>query len=206
MKPKKTLSKQMTKQTVNLNTKTQEETLASPSEETILEKVQQEEAKQLKRLEKSYAQAGLIERIWLIFAPTMILVLIGYYSYIGILAFQHATELKLPLIPTETPVTEDLPLEEEKDSSTEELTETLEKQTYHGYANYNTLNVRSEPSETSTILGTLSLNETVEIIELATETMNWHKIKYQDQEAYVREDFIVVPDLNEPSKQEETTN
>ena len=60
MKPKKTSSKQMTKQAVNLNTKTQEETLASPSEETILEKVQQEEAKQLKRLEKSYSQAGLI--------------------------------------------------------------------------------------------------------------------------------------------------
>lgn len=49
------------------------------------------------------------------------------------------------------------------------------------------LNVRSEASDESKILGKLYLNDSVEIIETVG---NWHKIKYLDSYAYVYSSYI----------------
>ncbi len=50
-----------------------------------------------------------------------------------------------------------------------------------------TLNVRSQPNTTSTVLGKLALNDTIEIVKKLTE---WYQINYQGQSAYVVRKFI----------------
>lgn len=199
----------MDQKDINLKSKPQEDNQKSTdstptsSESKEIEKLKKEDERQQKRLEKSYAKPRLGERIWLIFSPIVVLALILYYAYIGFLTYQHTLGTHTPS-GSLSEMNEGLTSDESVELN--ELIEELEKKTYQGFSNYNNLNVRSEPSEASTILGTLSLNEEVKILELATESLNWHKIDYQGQDAYVREDFIVVSELTESLNNEETEN
>lgn len=55
------------------------------------------------------------------------------------------------------------------------------------YCQVNQANIRAEPDINSTILGTLSLNDS--IVPIA-ENNNWYKIDYQRQEAWVNKAFF----------------
>ena len=179
----------------------------SSKEQQLLEKEQ-------KRLEKEYSKTSLKECVWLTVAPLTVVGLLAYYTNIAILALQDpTTSIKddtTVSVETETPSTEiemeteteepAITPEENTENQTEQppvdtvIPETQEPKTYKGFSNYKSLNVRSEPSQTSKIIGSLTLNQEVEILELATDTLNWHKINYNGQEAYVREDFITIPE------------
>lgn len=185
-----------TDETLALKTKQtkEDESSTESSSDSIKSKRLTPEEREQQRLEKSYAKPRLGERIWLVVAPLAVLSLIVYYGYIGCLAYKHTMGSKPST--TDSSQTEEA-WSQEDNEALEALIEELEQKNYQGFSNYNNLNVRAEPSEQSEILGTLSLNEEVTILELATETLNWHKIDYQGQEAYVREDFVVVSDLTE---------
>ena len=182
--------------------------------ETDSSEEQQSLKDEQKRLEKEYSKTSLKERVWLTVSPLAVVGLIAYYTNIGILALQDPTisieddttvsvEIETPSTETETETEIETPVttpEENVENQTEQTPtepispETQEPKTYKGFANYKSLNVRSEPSQTSPIVGSLTLNQEVEILELATGTLNWHKINYNGQEAYVREDFITIPE------------
>ena len=58
-----------------------------------------------------------------------------------------------------------------------------------GWVNADALNVRSEPSTESTVIGLLPTNHKVVIT--STEN-NWHKISYNGSFAYVSADYVVI--------------
>jgi uncharacterized protein YgiM (DUF1202 family) len=55
------------------------------------------------------------------------------------------------------------------------------------YCQTNRVNVRSQPSTDSEVLGKLSTNDPIAVID---ETENWYKITYQDQNAWVYKTFF----------------
>ena len=62
-----------------------------------------------------------------------------------------------------------------------------EESTIIKYVNTNNLNVRSEASTSSSILGKLDKNDKVEVI---SETSSWSKIKYNGRTAYVSSQYL----------------
>jgi SH3-like domain-containing protein len=57
-----------------------------------------------------------------------------------------------------------------------------------GKVNANLLNIRSQPSTTSDVIGKLKKDDVIEIVQLQGE---WYEIKYQDSSAFVAAKFIV---------------
>lgn len=71
--------------------------------------------------------------------------------------------------------------------STQYLSDGKDQQTTIKYANTNNLNVRSEPSTSSSILGKLNKNEKVEVV---SGDSSWSKIKYNNKSGYVSTQYL----------------